>query len=398
MRIKKIRGLPLIILLVAILAFLSDLSNSATSPTVSLRALDLGATKSFIGTMMAASALIRLIIVQPVGLMCDRKDPRYFLVIGFLLYITNYLFLIFASSPYHILIGQLISGIGSAMFYTASVVSILQTSKERTALSIGIYATMMGFGFSLGPTIGGMLAETYSYSISYIFSILVSFVAVLIGLLVNKIEDIQVVQKTNQNKEHFSYRKILSNKELLLVSLGAFFTSEALGNSTGFFPIFGKGIMLSEGTIGIILGIRALSSTIVRIPVGRIAETFGSKRLMLISMVLSAFGLFLVPQFNSIWLIPFFLSLEGIGYGMFLTTANAHIGEITTENQKGAAVGIYNTFSAVGSVLNMIILGIIADSFGVENTFRFTAIMISSGLVLMIVILLRKNDIIINKA
>jgi MFS family permease len=386
MQIPKIRGIPYLIIIVAILAFFSDLCNSSTSPTVSLRALDLGATKSFIGTMLALASLVRLIVVQPVGFLCDRKNPRFFIIFGFFLYIINYLFLIFATNPYHILLGQIFSGVGTAMFYTASVTSILQNSEGRTALSIGIYATMMGLGFSLGPTIGGILAEKYSYTISYVFSITAASIAIIIGLLSTRFNKRIQVTPPKQELKNFSYRNLLANKNLLVVSLGAFFTSEALGNSTGFFPIFGKSLTLTEGSIGIILGIRALSSTIVRIPTGKAAEIFGARRLMLVAMFLSAVGLFLVPQFRIVWLIPIFLSLEGIGYGMFLTSANAYIGEITNEGQKGAAVGVYNTFSAVGSVLNMTILGIIADTFGVENTFRFTSIMITVGIALLLII------------
>jgi len=387
MQSRTILGVPGIIIIISILAFLSDLCNSATSPTVTLLAIKLGATGSFVGTMVAISSLSRLIIVQPVGILCDRKNPRYFLFLGFFLYIINFLFLIIATSPYHILIGRIIGGIGSAMFYTAAVTLILKTGGQKKGLFIGIYATLMGFGFTIGPMIGGQIAEKISYVASYLFSIGAASSALAITLFViGKGSRIQISTEASKAPSSIGYRKLLQNKELLSICQGAFFISEAIGADTSFFPIFGKGLLLSEGTIGMILGLRALSSTIVRIPAGKLSDLFGSKRLLIGAMVLSAIGLFLVPQFRVVWLFPVFLSLEGIGYGVFLTTTNTRIGEISDEGQKGAAVGIYNTFSGIGGVLNMTILGFVADAFGVENTFRFTSLMVSTGIIVILVI------------
>jgi MFS family permease len=183
-------------------------------------------------------------------------------------------------------------------------------------------------------------------------------------------------------KQGFSYKSMLKNRELLIACIGAFFISEAIGADTSFFPVFGKQLAIKEGIIGMFLGIRAFLSTIVRIPIGKATERIGSKKLMMIALGLASLGLFLVPQFSIIWLFPIFLGLEGIGYGIFLTSANTYIGEVTSEENRGSAVGLYNTFSGIGGVLNMTILGYIASSFGVDSTFRFTSIMCFIGLII----------------
>jgi MFS family permease len=102
----------------------------------------------------------------------------------------------------------------------------------------------------------------------------------------------------------------------------------------------------------------------------------------MLALGLASLGLFLIPQYRIIWLFPIFLGLEGIGYGIFLTSANTYIGEVTCEDNRGSAVGLYNTFSGMGGVVNIVILGYIASSFGVDSTFRFTSIMCFIGLII----------------
>ena len=382
---KRLFGLPVIIFIVAILAFLSDMSNSITSVTVPLLALNLGASYEFIGTMVALSAFTRLVFVQPIGILSDKVDKRIFLTLGFLLFFINFLILVLATQPIHILIGRILQGIGSAMFYTTAVSLILLNAEGRRGIAVGIYGTLMGFGFSMGPIIGGFIAEKISYTTSYLVSAFLALSA--IGMIILGVkEKNRYIKSSEQKKLAPSFKLLLKNKEILIACIGGFFISEAIGADTSFFPVFGKNISLSEGIIGGILGIRAFLSTIIRIPVGKATEKIGSKKIMFIALSLSSLGLFLVPQFRIVWLFPFFLGLEGIGFGMFHTSVNTFIGEVTDDENKGAAIGLYYTFSNIGSVLNMTILGFIAGTFGVANTFRFTSIMCLVGLIINLIL------------
>jgi len=380
-------GLSKIVILVAILAFLSAISNSLTQITVPLLALQLGASYEFIGTMVAISAFIRLILVQPVGWLNDKKGKKWFLVLGFICFLFNFVILYFATTPLHVLISRAFHGIGGAMFYTSAVSLILTNTKENRGYAIGIYATLMGFGFSVGPIIGGYVAENISYIACYIISSAISILAIII--IVFGIHENKVTSEKNNSTivaEKTSYFSLFRNRELLITCIGAFFISEAIGADISFFPIFGNKLSLTEGTIGLILGIRATLSTIVRIPVGKIADKTNPKKLMIIALAISAAGLYLIPQFRIVWLFPVFLGLEGIGHGIYLTAANSYIGDVTSDKNKGTAVGLYNTVSGLGSVLNMSLLGIIAGRFGVEYTFRFTSFMCILGLVIMFIL------------
>jgi MFS family permease len=388
----RIFGIRTVILMIAILAFLADLSHSIASVTVSLLTINLGGSYELIGSMVAISSLTGLLLVQPIGLLSDRMEKRIFMASGFFLFLLYFVVLMLATSPMHVLIGRILFGAGDAMFYTSAVSYILVNIGKNRGLAMGVYGTFMGVGFSVGPIIGGFIAEQISYNASYTLSIFISLIAILIVVFIVKEPKKKVVYESRELKSETSYFSLIRNRELLIACLGAFFISEAIGADMSFFPIFGSNLSLSEGTIGMILGIRAFLSTIVRIPVGKLVDKIGSRILMVAALGISTIGVFLVPQFNIVWLFPVFLGLEGIGFGTFLTSANSYIGEVTDEENKGAAVGFYNTISRIGSVLNMTVLGFIAGRFGVAYTFRFTGFMCFIGFIVNLVFLSKSNE------
>jgi MFS family permease len=390
---KNLFGIPTVILVIAILAFLADISHSIASVTVPLLTVDLGASYEFVGTMVALSSLTSLLLVQPIGYLSDRIDKRIFMGLGFLLFLSYFVVLILATSPVHVLVGRILFGAGGAMFYTSAVSFILVNTEKNRGLAMGVYGTLMGLGFSIGPIIGGFVAEKISYDTSYSVSVVFAIIAIIILVLGVKDQKKTSIVQNSETSSKISYFSLFKNKELLIACLGAFFISEAIGADLTFFPVFGNNLNLAEGTIGMILGIRAILSTVVRIPVGKLVDKFGSRILMVAALGSSAIGIFLVPQFRIVWLFPLFLGLEGIGFGTFLTSANSFIGEVTSEENRGAAVGFYNTVSRVGSVLNMTILGFIAGNFGVPYTFRFTGVMCFIGFIINLFFLRNRNTI-----
>jgi MFS family permease len=343
--------------------------------------------------MIAAAALTRLLLVQPVGILIDKYDKRLFILLAFVFYEISFLLTLFAGTPIHLLIARLVRGMGSAFFSTTAVTMVTISSVERKGEAVGFYATLMGLGFSIGPIIGGYLAFEYGYDVSYLLSVILALLALVIILKglkkkeksnVTKIKTVD--DKSESKKKKKGYFHLLKNKELLAAGIGSFFISEAIGADMSFFPIYGKNLFLNESLIGLFLGIRAIFSTIIRIPIGKVIKRISAITVMMFSLFLASLGLFLLPQFRIVWLLPVFLSFEGIAFGMFLVSQRTYIGETTDEENRGTAFGLNYTFSSVGSVLNMTILGFIASNFGVSNTFRFTSAMCILGLVIMIIL------------
>ncbi len=377
-------------MVVAILAFLSDFCNNATSPTVSILAVNLGASYAYVGTMAAAASLTSLILTQPVGILNDRLDKRIFLVTGFMCYVVYFLLLIIARSPTEILLGKVAYGLGAAFFYTTAVALVLTERGISRGTSVGLYATLMGAGFSLGPLVGGFVAEKVSYSASYMLSI--AFAVVALPLAWWGISREAAAPPRVKEVRTMNMLELARNRELLLSCVGGFFAAEAIGVDMNFFPVYGKGLLLSVGLIGTILGLRAALSTVVRLPVGGAMRRFGVRKFMAVSLFLCALGLFMVPLFDQVWLLILSLGLEGIGYGMFLTASNTYIGEVVPEGSRGSAVGFYYTFSNVGGVVNMTMIGLIASAFGVNNTFRYTSATIVLGLIIMFVLMRKRGS------
>jgi MFS family permease len=367
---------------VAVLAFLSDFCNNATSPTVSILAVRLGATYAYVGLMAAAASLTSLILTQPVGILSDKADKRIFLLAGFACYITYFLLLIVAENPFQILLGKVAYGTGAAFFYTTAVAVVLTERNANKGASIGLYATLMGAGFSLGPLVGGFVAESVSYAASYALSTIVALAALPVAWL--GIGRDAAVSSDVTGGQTMSIIELARNRDLLLACVVGFFAAEAIGVDMNFFPVYGNNLLLSVGVIGTLLALRAILSTVVRLPIGTTMKRFGTKKVMTFALSLCALGVFMVPAFSNVWGLALSLSLEGIGYGMCLTASNTYIGEVVPEGSRGSAAGLYYTFFYVGGAVNLTLAGVVASALGVGNAFRYVSATIVLGLIMIL--------------
>jgi DHA1 family quinolone resistance protein-like MFS transporter len=78
----------------------------------------------------------------------------------------------------------LIFGFGSGILYSASISSILRRWSFSRGYAAGLFESLIGVGYFLGPIIGGAVS-TYGANAPYIFGSLLGFSALSIQLILN---------------------------------------------------------------------------------------------------------------------------------------------------------------------------------------------------------------------
>jgi MFS family permease len=87
-----------------------------------------------------------------------------------------------------------------------------------------------------------------------------------------------------------------------------------------------------------------------------------------------------MAQTDAPFLLGLLLLTEGIAFGTFLTSGQAFVAEFSTPATRGTAVGVYGTAGSLGSTLSPVVLGVIAEIWGVSTVFRVTGALIMIGL------------------
>jgi DHA1 family tetracycline resistance protein-like MFS transporter len=99
-------------------------------------------------------------VVGPIlGMLSDRYGRRPVLLISIFGLFGDFLFMAFAPTLWWLFVGRILNGITAGSFSTANAYVADIVAPEKRAKFFGILGSAFGFGFIIGPTIGGILGE-----------------------------------------------------------------------------------------------------------------------------------------------------------------------------------------------------------------------------------------------
>ena len=269
----------------------------------------------------------------------------------------------------------------SVFFIGVAYLGDIVTKHER-GLAIGLYTTCMGLGFTVGPFIGGRVAEAYGYRASYqvaAFCALVGFAIARVGL-VDKSPRPESVSSRPDVSLSVKLRLMVKDPTLLAASLANLLMSVVFGAIMSFFPLYAASLSVGDATIGSMFAVRALCSASTRMPTGLLTTRFSSRAIMLISLALMMVVAFSISFIAIPVVLGFFLAGEGVAYGMFLTSGQAFVTERSTESDRGTALGVYSTAGSLGGAAAPFVLGFIADLWGLAAVFGVTGVLVFVGI------------------
>jgi MFS family permease len=114
----------------------------------------------------------------------------------------------------------------------------------------------------------------------------------------------------------------------------------------------------------LLYSIRAIASTLARIPASNLAARFSNRNLLLAAVVLeavAALGIGLAP--NAAFVVAFAVA-DGIAFGTFLGTSQSFIAESVPASGIGTWLGVYSATGALGETTGGVVMGTIAAAFG----------------------------------
>ena len=104
---------------------------------------------------------------------------------------------------------------------------------------------------------------------------------------------------------------------------------------------------------------------------------------MVLGLLMSAVTIFSVSQSTGLILVSALLGIQGIAYGIYLTSGNVYVAQSSDKESKGMAMAVYSMFGNVSRIINPMILGYIAESLGPGRALQFSTGMTLLGLVLV---------------
>lgn len=138
---------------------------------------------------------------------------------------------------------------------------------------------------------------------------------------------------------------------------------------------------------GLIIATFALVSLCLNIPSGIISDIVGRKPLIVIGLLLYAVAAVLFPFSGNTYDWIFVRALQGAGAGLFFPAIAALLADVTSHEERGHALSVYNIGLGVGLAAGPISGGFLFDRYGMFMPFLFCAAfaLLSAVLVLLFV-------------
>lgn len=368
------------VIAICAVAFLADIMSGILGATFSLYAEDLGASVVFIGLLTSLTGLTALIGSIPIGVLSDRVGRGRVLAFGMTGFALSMALFALAPSPAFLIPGRLLLGASmvASFWIAAAYLGDIVSSAER-GVAFGLLTTAMGLGFAVGPLIGGQVAEVSSTRVAYAVAAGVGVAGVLVVILVLNRRRPATARIARPRVSIRESLRVGRQRTLIAAGIANILSAIAFGGAVAtFFPLLGNDMGLSDATIGTMFAVRALASTVVRLPSGALTGFIGSRYVVLAAITVEMVAVIGIGTADSRGPLLAWLILEGIGYGAFLASAQAYIAEHTVEATRGAAIGFYSMTGGIGNTLAPLALGVVADIFSLVAVFY-----VSGGLVLV---------------
>jgi DHA1 family tetracycline resistance protein-like MFS transporter len=126
---------------------------------------------------------MQFICAPVLGMLSDRFGRRPVLLVSIFGLFVDFLFMAFSPSLGWLYVGRILNGMTAASFSTANAYVADITPPERRARNFGILGSAFGFGFMIGPTIGGFLGE-FGLRVPFYAAAALCLVNALYGLFV----------------------------------------------------------------------------------------------------------------------------------------------------------------------------------------------------------------------
>jgi DHA1 family multidrug resistance protein-like MFS transporter len=367
--------------ILALCVFSATLGIGIISPLLPLYISSMGATGVGLGIIMASYHISNSVAVPIVGRQSDRRGRKVFLATGLLIYSITSVGYIFAGNVVLLSVVRLFQGVAGAMVLPIAIAYLGDLSPEGEEGKWMGYANAAFFsGFGFGPFIGGVVTENFGQNPAFFILIGLNLLAFFIAFLF--LPEVSRRKTSEEEGPTLSFKEMTSNN--MVKGLFSFRMAQALGRGGigTFLPIYAAMIGINTSLIGTLLTVNILSVTLLSPVGGMIADRFNRRTITIISSILFAAVLAVIPYANSFMPLLLILLAQGLTAAVSMPAATALVVEEGRTYGMGSTMSVFFVAMGVGIATGPIISGGIHDSIGINWVFYFGAVMGAVGALL----------------
>jgi DHA1 family tetracycline resistance protein-like MFS transporter len=317
----------------------------------------------WLGVLLSAAPIAQFISSPILGAMSDQKGRKpllkYSLVgcaIGYFLSAWG----VWEESLFLMLLGRIIVGIGSGSAAVVGAVMADISKPETKAKNFGLLNMAYGFGFMVGPFLGGALSH-YGYDKPFLFAALMTVLNLIFLLWVFK-----ETHKTSKSSPLSlmlgisNLKKAIYYPNLRVLFLALFLFCCAWSFYWEFIPVtWIKEYGLNTSQVGNLYayaaGIYAISAGFLIRP---IVNRFPAQKVLFFGLFFSGLYIYVMLTHMPMTILWFYLPLQQFLISLLFPTATAAISNEVNENMQGETMGICQSVVSAAFALSPLLSGV----------------------------------------
>lgn len=349
-------------------------------PTVSYRALELGADAGMIGIIGGSFAALSLVAAIPVGSRIDRRGERLFFMVGAAIVAASAVTAATAGVVVMLAVSQSLLGLGFLCTGLAIMTITAGSRPEQRDQRFASMSVAASAGQFVGPLVAGAIIARPS-PIDGLRSTQVLFWTAMIAVGLAVVAAWKAPGWRNsaatkrgqpvRTSEALGLIRIPGMKEALVTSIAVLTAVDLL---VAYLPVLGEDNGISPAFIGLVLSVQAGAGLISRLVVAPMIGRFG-RRMTLIANIavagLALAGLSLVPPQPVLLVLG---AVIGFGLGLTQPITTAWVADRAPDGRIGSALALRLAGNRLGALIAPAGVGLLAGIIGTPAVFMAASV------------------------
>lgn len=359
--------------LLCFIGFVAALGGGMLSPIIPLYVqTKFNVSIASIASVLSASSTAWIIIQPFTGRLADKHGRKLFVCGGWLICaITVPLYLMVNEFTLFLLLSFL-WGLGVAFAGMPMRALVVSIREEKTGRALGAYGTLTTIGGILGPVMGGFLtfsfslmASFYASSIALIIACILLFLIIKEPMRTTKLRQ-EVMKETSIWK---SFRIFLKNRVVIFLCLVGLVDQILFAFLLALIPIYASQLGATEAEIGFLLPMYFVVYTLMQTPVGEFSDRYGRRPFIFLSLLGSSLSFLVAGLATNVYQLIVLMGVLGLTLGSVYLISTIIVADLIPKSERAALFGLFDSIVDVGFIIGPIALGLAADILGFRGGF-----------------------------
>ena len=336
---------------------------------------EIGADAVQIGVFFSVFSLMTVLLRPLIGAGLDRFGRRRFYLAGLAGYALTMVVFAFSAQIWIVVLARMLQGMASALLWLSSqAITADVAGREERGRAFGAVEQSSWQGAMVGTTIGFGLLMSLGFARGWRMLFLGCGAASLVALLLAA----RRLPETYAASPQRGRKMIAWTRPWVLLLLVTVVTGASASMIWPVVMIYLQEHLSAEVALLALAYLpAALVGALLPTRLGRLADRFGRKPLMVLGMAVAAASSFLIPNLTSLLALAVLWALQVLCYAAGDPAERALVADLTGEHQRGRAYGLYALAAGLGATIGPLFGGWLYESVGPRAPFYANGVVLA---------------------